>query len=239
MHKITTQAKIIVLALTLALGISYVSAAGTWTGPTATPPGGNVDTPVNVGNNAQSKAGDLAVGAFLANLNSKFLGKVTIQDGTQGAGKVLTSDANGVASWATGGGGGSAGLDQLCNTVDTGISFVGTKQISLLLGGKNMCTDANGCSYKIWRYNASYPEGVNLYGSNAYQVRQYSNGRWVDSAGNTRGINGDTTAKAFLGWEGLTLSDDSSEAGGETSPDALSLKDSQNDESYVVTMCDL
>jgi hypothetical protein len=112
MLKFISQAKIIVLALALALGISYVSAAGTWTGPTATPPGGNVDTPVNVGNNAQSKAGDLSVGAFLANLNSLFLGNVTIGsisapaqfkliNGAQGSGKVLASDASGSATWVS------------------------------------------------------------------------------------------------------------------------------------------
>ena len=111
--KLINQAKIIVLALALALGISYVSAAGTWTPPTATPPGGMVDVPINVGSNAQIKAGDLGVGAFLANLNSQFLGNVTIGtttspaqlrlvNGTQGAGKVLTSDANGNATWAAG-----------------------------------------------------------------------------------------------------------------------------------------
>lgn len=78
MSKFTSQAKIIVLALFLALGISYASAASVWTGPSATPPGDNVDVPVNVGNNAQSKTGDLSVGAFLANYNSQFLGSVSI-----------------------------------------------------------------------------------------------------------------------------------------------------------------
>jgi hypothetical protein len=130
MSKFTSQAKIIVLALALALGISYVSAAGTWTGPTATPPAGNVDTPINVGNNAQSKAGDLSVGAFLANLNSLFLGNVTIgstlapatftlKNGSQGADKVLTSDANGLASWQNASGGsGVYGYEVSCAAGD-------------------------------------------------------------------------------------------------------------------------
>ena len=42
----------------------------------------------------------------LLHLNSATSGALKIVDGTQGAGKVLTSDANGVATWATAAGGG-------------------------------------------------------------------------------------------------------------------------------------
>lgn len=48
--------KIVTLALVLSVGISYVSA---WTAPTATPPGGNVAAPINVGNSEQTKTGNL------------------------------------------------------------------------------------------------------------------------------------------------------------------------------------
>jgi hypothetical protein len=47
----------LVVALAAALGLNYASAA--WSNPTATPPGGNIDVPVNVGNNSQTKQGNL------------------------------------------------------------------------------------------------------------------------------------------------------------------------------------
>jgi len=47
--------KIVILALILAFGISFIHAA--WVGPTASPPGGNVSAPVNVGNVTQVKSG--------------------------------------------------------------------------------------------------------------------------------------------------------------------------------------
>jgi hypothetical protein len=108
-----SKAKVVVVALALAWGISYVSAASTWTAPSVSAPQGNTDVPINVGANAQSKQGDLAVGAFLANLNSQIMGNLTIGASSSnasliipkgaGSGKVLISDANGVASWGAGG----------------------------------------------------------------------------------------------------------------------------------------
>lgn len=50
--------KTITLAALFSLGLSYVHA---WTAPTATPPGGNVSAPINVGATAQTKAGDLTI----------------------------------------------------------------------------------------------------------------------------------------------------------------------------------
>ena len=58
MNNTLKSLKIIVLALVLSIGISYVSA---WTAPTATPPGGNVAAPLNTGDNVQYKTGTLVL----------------------------------------------------------------------------------------------------------------------------------------------------------------------------------
>ncbi|MFA6257658.1 MAG: hypothetical protein WC671_01455 [Candidatus Paceibacterota bacterium] len=62
--KIIQNIKSIILALMLVAGVSYVSAVGTWSGPTATAPGNNTDTPLNVGSTLQSKSGWLGVGGI-------------------------------------------------------------------------------------------------------------------------------------------------------------------------------
>jgi hypothetical protein len=52
--------KIVTLALILALGISYASAA--WTPAPSSPPNSNTDAPINVGVSRQAKVGGMAVG---------------------------------------------------------------------------------------------------------------------------------------------------------------------------------
>lgn len=94
---------------------ALAAVAGTWTPPTTTPPGGNVDAPINVGLTEQFKLGPLRVNTNTTNpvapIGLILGGKIQIVDGNQAAGKVLVSDANGVGSWASstasGGGGGS------------------------------------------------------------------------------------------------------------------------------------
>ncbi|MBU3669059.1 MAG: hypothetical protein FGM57_03815 [Candidatus Taylorbacteria bacterium] len=87
----------IVAAILLVSGANAIYA---WTAPMAIPPKGNVAAPINVSNAPQVKKGALGVeGNFAVFGNSAFVGKVRIADGTQGNGRVLTSDANGVASW--------------------------------------------------------------------------------------------------------------------------------------------
>ncbi len=124
MRSTINSLKLIALALVLGLGVNYALA---WTGPTSAPPRDNTAAPINVSATAQVKNGGLSVNAFSAFLNAYFAGNVGIgtraptqkldvvgtikTTGLQiptgaGAGKVLTSDATGLASWQTGGGGG-------------------------------------------------------------------------------------------------------------------------------------
>jgi hypothetical protein len=104
-----------------------LSAFAAWTAAPSTPPNGNVDAPINAGSSAQAKSGNLSVGKSTTPLtgltldingvigsvglvatNNITLGSVsspaTFQyvDSHQAVGKVLTSDANGNASWQTG-----------------------------------------------------------------------------------------------------------------------------------------
>ena len=91
--------KIVALALTLSVGISYVSA---WTAPTATPPGGNTVAPLNTGGTAQAKTGNLSAWALTGNsVNTNTLKVV----GGAAANRVLTSDAAGNATWQPAGAG--------------------------------------------------------------------------------------------------------------------------------------
>ena len=69
--------------------VAGVSIASSWVGPTAEPPNNNVSSPINVSSVSQTKTGALSVGGF------------SLVDSTQGAGKILTSDADGKARWET------------------------------------------------------------------------------------------------------------------------------------------
>ena len=127
-NKIVSGFSIATIALALSFGISYVSAA--WSAPQSTPPNctsgqPGCDAPVNVGTTHQAKLGSLSVNTTTSSPDaygldvfgiSRFFGNleigtiaapatVKIVNGSQGAGKVLTSDAAGVAIWQTSAGG--------------------------------------------------------------------------------------------------------------------------------------
>jgi len=63
-----------------------------------------------LGNNA-----NIGIGTSAPSAKLEVVGDVKIVDGTQGAGKVLTSDANGLASWQTASGGGGSS-DEIADT---------------------------------------------------------------------------------------------------------------------------
>jgi hypothetical protein len=111
------------------IGLGIQIALADWTPAPANPPSNNVAAPINVGSGAQTKAGGLnLLGQGLVSGSSTldvegvgFLkglivnGAFQYLDGNQGLGKVLTSNANGNASWvstSTLGIGVGSGIDQ-------------------------------------------------------------------------------------------------------------------------------
>ena len=106
-------------AVILGLGVQY--AAAQWTAAPSTPPGNNVAAPINVSSTSQAKAGFLSIGTTTppstnyldvegaAYIQGLVLGQnggpaLQILDGHQASGTVLTSDANGKATWQSPGG---------------------------------------------------------------------------------------------------------------------------------------
>lgn len=109
--EIINSIKIITLALVVGLGVNYVSA--TWTNPPATPPNDNVAAPLNAGGAGQVKVGGLVLGtgvnmnvlpgdptnpAVAGSYGLTAFGNILFPKDA-GAGKVLTSDAYGNATW--------------------------------------------------------------------------------------------------------------------------------------------
>ncbi len=71
--------------------------------------GGSSSWAVNGNNQYSSATGNVGIGTALPDAKFHVQGQIKIADGTQGEGKVLTSDANGLASWVTPSGGGGGG----------------------------------------------------------------------------------------------------------------------------------
>ena len=84
----------IVFGLILVGAVSYVSAQSGWSPATEHPPAGNEWAPLNVSLTTQEKEGVLVVGGMVVTD-----GGLSIIDGTQGDGKVFTSDAIGQGQW--------------------------------------------------------------------------------------------------------------------------------------------
>lgn len=159
-QKIIQNIKSIILALILVAGVSYVSAYSTWTAPTATAPGNNTDTPLNVSNTGQIKVGGLTLntgGATNGLVVDK--GLTILKGGLQfptgaGAGKVLTSDASGNASWAAAAGGGGVVTGTLCGAQFGETCGTGLRGVILCQGMNPM----NGCptGYTQWYGGTGY-----------------------------------------------------------------------------------
>jgi hypothetical protein len=66
MNNIQQNIKAVMIAIIIALGVSYVAEAGVFTGPTCPPPNCNADAPINVGNSSQTKMGSLGVNSSAA-----------------------------------------------------------------------------------------------------------------------------------------------------------------------------
>lgn len=101
-NEIWQSTKLILLALILSVGVSYVFA---WTGPTATAPNGNTPAPINVSATSQVKSGGLGVTNLVA--DSLCLG------------------INCITSWPSGGAGWTTSGTNIYNT-NTGNVGIGT-----------------------------------------------------------------------------------------------------------------
>lgn len=140
-NKTPNTIKVIFLAFVLTVGIQYASAQS-WSPPTQAPPAGNTSAPLNTGTIGQVKAGGLQLGTGLTNGSTDCdigngirgyctaLGivngylKIPFYGVTPTAGKVLTSDVNGVATWQTSTGGGGGGATGANPTASVGLAAV-------------------------------------------------------------------------------------------------------------------
>ncbi len=113
----TKSFALIIAVLALSLGAVYLALG--FTEPSVAPPAGNVPAPLNVGSSGQSKSGGLilntggaayglivdkgnvGIGTPSPTVKLEVAGQVKITGGAPGTGKVLTSDASGLASWQT------------------------------------------------------------------------------------------------------------------------------------------
>ena len=117
--KIFASLKIIILAFILAVGIQYLHAfdAAPANPPTCPSTTAGCNSPLNVSNTYQIKGGPLILnatsgsttglmvaGQSVFNTAGVVSSAIQIIDGSQGVGKVLTSDANGNGTWQTAGG---------------------------------------------------------------------------------------------------------------------------------------
>jgi hypothetical protein len=105
------------------VAMSFQSLA-VWQAPTGAPGTTNVAPPINAGSALQFKPGTLVVNGLQINTLLKLV------DGTQGANKVLTSDANGNASWAA----------PATSSAVTGISIASTNGFTGTSSGGNTPT---------------------------------------------------------------------------------------------------
>jgi len=114
-----------------------------------------------VGNNSAGGVRKVGVWDFL-----QVNGQLQVIDGTQGAGKVLTSDASGIASWQTASSGGGIGNTTITVytasgtfTVPAGVTKV---MVEVFSGGGGAAAGCNSC------LPGSYPEGGTGGGGGGY-----------------------------------------------------------------------
>ncbi len=146
-------------------------ASGTWTAPTATPPDGNVDAPINVGSVYQNRSGKLGLGAVVSYTNEAnrplmdvngsgmftnlgVTGNLVVSSGASTvANTVLTNDGTGKASWVAVGSGNTYIISDI-----RGISGIASIQSKLpnvtIYSGDGTNIRENNIKFGTW--NAGY-----------------------------------------------------------------------------------
>jgi|SRR3989344_8905412 len=187
---IVQNIKSIILALILVAGVGYVSAYSTWVGPTTTPPGNNVDAPINTGGGvagnvySQFKTG-------LLTLDHLITGDLTIASTNPiTVGQVLTtSDTTGKVQWSN-----VAGITpiphglQVFNSSGTW-SQAGVTQVTVEVWGGGGGPSDGGYSYG--GAGGGYAKGF-------YAVTPGSPYTVTVGAGGTEGVNGGTSSFGSL-----------------------------------------
>jgi len=140
MKNLIQSLKVIIIGLILAVGLSYAFA---WTAPTASPPGGNVSAPVNVGGTSQTKIGNMS---FSSSLDSPlgYFGKIGIGTISPNAKLTVVSGdillKQNVAVGAT-------GVNNIGFAIDTGASTGAAASMGIF---KEMASSASSLIFKNW-----------------------------------------------------------------------------------------
>ena len=132
------------------LGLIIGSYVFGWVTPTEAPPGGNISLTssqwTTSGSDIYYNTGNVGIGTSTPGAKLEVAGQIKITGGSPGAGKVLVSDANGLASWQA--------LDSVPNQVTGLTATAGNNQVVL-----NWTAPAdNGAaitSYKVYRGTTS------------------------------------------------------------------------------------
>lgn len=118
-----------------AIGATALSALADWTTPSCDPsvdPGAcNTSAPLNLSSLGQVKDGPLTINALstaIDDIGLKLSGKIKIVDDNQAAGRVLTSDANGVGTWQ------SPGYELSCLNGVSGAAYDRCCRVDVLTG---------------------------------------------------------------------------------------------------------
>ena len=161
MKILTQNFKTIFILIIVLFSVNYAFAV--WIDPTANPTADNAPTPINVSSVSQTKTGPFwadgglftgaggyfggSVGIGTTNPGAKLdvVGNIKIVDGSQGAGKVLTSDASGLASWQDPVGGLVPGMIAMFKTAcPAGWTREGDLDNKFIVGGASYNPSAGG-----------------------------------------------------------------------------------------------
>ena len=223
--------KIIVLGLIVAVGVSYAGAA--WTPAPSTPPNANADAPLNVGSNQQTKLGSLLLGGLGVGGDFTYL-PTGVSSVTPGQ-VLVAANASGKVAW---GNPAATTASRSCVTVDTGpaMTSTGDYPINLLVNGRNICADDDGCTISIWSYTTAYPAGSAYFGSAVMAIRQASNGQWIFGHSDEKGIQGNGTSEKLVdSWGPVRIVDDK---GVYNTANEFVETDNQTDEAAHIIICD-